>query len=255
MGAGLAHFLAASPAAAGKFVPHFPKDMVSATSESRIWSLLLGSCCVDCGVFVTDLICPSCLFPYHSPFDLSTSSYSQVSFVSVGDGSVNNAHFLSAINLAQYAAFRKFKCPIVFTVTDNDLCISLKGYGYLSKQWVKGLQMPLFEAKGDDIVSIYEAHKKAADHARSRGAPAFVLVSDIKRRFGHAATDRQAAYLQVRFAIPSHVLLLLSSHPGYNALGFPHSLICILCCPRPPYSPRKSPPWPRQTRWSPSVCP
>lgn len=29
-----------------------------------------------------------------------------VSYVSVGDGSVNNAHFLTAVNLADYTAFR-----------------------------------------------------------------------------------------------------------------------------------------------------
>lgn len=54
-----------------------------------------------------------------------------VSYVSVGDGSVNNAHFLTAINLAEYARFRKFKCPVLFAVTDNNLCISLKGSGWL----------------------------------------------------------------------------------------------------------------------------
>lgn len=32
-----------------------------------------------------------------------------VSYVSVGDGSVNNGHFLAAINLAGYAEHRKIK--------------------------------------------------------------------------------------------------------------------------------------------------
>jgi len=118
-----------------------------------------------------------------------------VSFVSVGDGSVNNAHFLSAVNLAEYASHRKFRCPIVFTVTDNDLCISLRGYEWVRKTFLKKLQMPMFEASGTDFVSIYTAHEKAAAYARSRGAPAFVYVGGIKRRFGHAATDRQNAYL------------------------------------------------------------
>ena len=35
-----------------------------------------------------------------------------VSFVSVGDGSINNAHFLSAINMARYAQHRNFKVYI-----------------------------------------------------------------------------------------------------------------------------------------------
>ena len=50
-----------------------------------------------------------------------------LSYVSVGDGSVNNAHFLAATNLAQYAQHRRMKCPTLFCVTDNDLCISLRG--------------------------------------------------------------------------------------------------------------------------------
>ena len=37
-----------------------------------------------------------------------------VSYVSTGDGSVNNAHFLSALNLAEYTRHRGFKCPVVF---------------------------------------------------------------------------------------------------------------------------------------------
>jgi hypothetical protein len=39
-----------------------------------------------------------------------------VSYVSTGDGSVNNAHFLSALNLAEYTRHRGFKCPVVFCV-------------------------------------------------------------------------------------------------------------------------------------------
>ena len=54
-----------------------------------------------------------------------------VSYVSVGDGSVNNGHFLTAINLAEYAKFRRFKCPTLFAITDNNICISLKGNGWL----------------------------------------------------------------------------------------------------------------------------
>jgi 2-oxoisovalerate dehydrogenase E1 component len=131
-----------------------------------------------------------------------------VSFVSLGDGSVNNAHFLSAVNLAEYAAFRKFKCPAVFAVSDNDLSISLRGYGYLSKQWLKGLQMPLFTAKGDDFLSIYAATKQAVDSARSKSAPAFLYINNIARRFGHAATDRQAAYLT-----PAEITKLAATNP------------------------------------------
>ena len=39
-----------------------------------------------------------------------------VSYVSVGDGSINNAHFLSAVNLAEYARHRGMPCPVIFGI-------------------------------------------------------------------------------------------------------------------------------------------
>ncbi len=131
-----------------------------------------------------------------------------VSFVSVGDGSVNNAHFLSAINLAEYAQHRNIRCPTVFIVTDNELCISLRGNGYIANKWLSKLKMPVFTANGNDALSIYTAHKQAAAHARKTYTPAFVHVGGIKRRFGHAATDRQIAYMT-----PTEIAELAGSNP------------------------------------------
>jgi len=76
-----------------------------------------------------------------------------VSFVSVGDGSVNNAHFLSAVNLAGYARHRGYKTPIVFAVTNNEVCISLRGHGWLHP-FLDKLHMPLFTADGMDLGSV-----------------------------------------------------------------------------------------------------
>ena len=65
-----------------------------------------------------------------------------VSYVSVGDGSVNNSHFLSATTTAEYAKHRGYRCPIVFGISDNDLCISLKGHGWLTEAFKAKLRMP-----------------------------------------------------------------------------------------------------------------
>ena len=119
-----------------------------------------------------------------------------VSYVSVGDGSVNNAHFLAAINLAEYTRHRGYKCPTVFGVSDNDRCISLRGHGWLDKflaQRVGG--MPVFRCDGNNAHAVFGATRDAAAFARSRGAPAAVVFEGVARRFGHAATDRQIAYL------------------------------------------------------------
>jgi 2-oxoisovalerate dehydrogenase E1 component len=118
-----------------------------------------------------------------------------VSYVSVGDGSVNNAHFLTAINMAEYASFRNYKCPLVFGISDNDICISLKGHGYLGKFFADKLKMPVYKCDGSNLLDVYRATKEAVAYARKEARPVALIFSNIPRRFGHAATDRQAAYL------------------------------------------------------------
>ena len=99
-----------------------------------------------------------------------------VSFVSCGDGSVNNAHMLAAVNTAEYARFRSFKCPTVFCVTDNDICISLRGHGWLTKGWLKKLRMPLFECDGTNMADVWkttagECKQHDTPHCRCRCRP------------------------------------------------------------------------------------
>jgi len=116
-----------------------------------------------------------------------------ISVVSVGDGSVNNGHWLAANNVANYAQHRGFKCPTLFVITDNDVCISLKGYNWMEK-FQDSLGMPVFEANGLDTSSLLNEAEQAVAHVRSKKKPAVLLVRNLPRRFGHAATDRQAAY-------------------------------------------------------------
>ena len=118
-----------------------------------------------------------------------------VSYVSLGDGSVNNAHFLSAVNLAEYSRHRGFKCPVIFGVSDNDRCISLRGYGWLPMFLEQRLGMPVFRCDGNDPAAVYQATSDAAAYSRARGAPTTIVFEGLSRRFGHAATDRQDAYL------------------------------------------------------------
>ena len=54
--------------------------------------------------------------------DASDSSATKpLSFVTLGDGSIHNAHFLASFNLARHARFRKNKCPVVFGVRSVSL--------------------------------------------------------------------------------------------------------------------------------------
>jgi len=118
-----------------------------------------------------------------------------VSYVSMGDGSVNNAHFLSAVNMAEYMQHRGFQCPVVFGISDNGISISLRNYNWLEKFLKQRLGMPVFWADGNNFADIYKASSSAFAHARRRGVPAAVVFTGLSRRFGHAVTDRQDAYL------------------------------------------------------------
>ena len=97
--------------------------------------------------------------------------------------------------MAEYAQHRGFKCPIVFGVSDNGIAISLKGYNWLQKEYIKKLRMEYFECDGRDMGAIYEQTQAAVEYTRNTSRPAFILYKNIPRRFGHAATDRQLAYL------------------------------------------------------------
>ena len=119
-----------------------------------------------------------------------------ISLVSVGEGSINNAHFLSAMNLAKYSSFNGIKCPVVFLVTDNGYSISLKDKGW-SSRFVSDLEpsMLVETADGDSFLDIFEKSKKVIDYSRQLSRPSLLLVKNLPRRFGHAATDRQSAYM------------------------------------------------------------
>jgi len=118
-----------------------------------------------------------------------------VNFVSVGDGSVNHAQYLASLNQAEYTAHRRFRCPVVFAVSDNGIAISLKGHGWLQKEFIKKLRMPVYTASADNALEMWKATSDAIEYSRVRRKPAFLLWKDVPRRFGHAATDRQLAYM------------------------------------------------------------
>lgn len=113
---------------------------------------------------------------------------------------MNNAHFLTALNFARYCEHRGIKCPVVFVISDNNKCISLKGYKW-TEQFVKGFihknEKPgsYDVADGSDILDIHSKSKKLIDYTRRFSRPSLLVVNNLPRRFGHAATDRQFAYM------------------------------------------------------------
>jgi TPP-dependent pyruvate/acetoin dehydrogenase alpha subunit len=48
---------------------------------------------------------------------------------------------------------------------------------------------------GSDVVDLFAQSREAIEYCRRYGRPAVMVVRGLVRRFGHAATDRQLAYL------------------------------------------------------------
>lgn len=118
-----------------------------------------------------------------------------VSFVTLGDGSVHNHHFWSAFHLARHARHKKVKCPVAFGVSDNGLSISYKTGGYVDTIFDQDRLVPLYRVNGNDMMHVYSQTKAALSYARKQSAPVVLLYQNLVRRFGHAASDRQSAYL------------------------------------------------------------
>jgi len=54
--------------------------------------------------------------------------------------------------------------------------------------------MPVFQCNGTDLLDVMEVSRQAISHTRQNRTPSVLVFSNLPRRFGHAATDRQAAY-------------------------------------------------------------
>lgn len=125
-----------------------------------------------------------------------------VSFVSLGDGSANNGHFLSALNLAEYSAFNNIKvcartttlrsdcplmcsirfrlclrptqCPVVFAISDNGVSISLKDKGYIHELCSR-VGMKKFTADGSNASEVHTQTQAAVQHARQSRRPVLLV--------------------------------------------------------------------------------
>jgi len=138
-----------------------------------------------------------------------SSASRPVSMVTLGDGSVHNHHFWSAFHLARHAHHRNVKCPVVFGISNNGLSISYNPQGYVNTLFGHDPLVPLFETSGNDMMGVYDQTMRAVQYSRNNSAPAVIIYQNLTRRFGHAATDRQHAYLddeQIQSMADCHVL-------------------------------------------------
>ena len=127
-----------------------------------------------------------------------------ISMCTVGDGSVHNGHFWSAWTLAKHAKHMNIKCPLVMGISDNGLSISYQTKGFVHELFPNNNNnnsnninsgIPIFRANGQDMMDVYDQTTQATNFARKYSSPTLLLFSNMIRRFGHAATDRQISYL------------------------------------------------------------
>lgn len=138
---------------------------------------------------------------------------------SFGDASTNHAAAQSAFNAAQWTAFQKLPCPIVFVCEDNDIGISVR----TPENWIEtnfknrpGLQY--FKADGLDAVETFEVAKEAIEYARRTRRPVFLHLK-LVRLLGHAGTDMETEYraMEELEAIEARDPLLLSAEHALEA--------------------------------------
>ena len=85
---------------------------------------------------------------------------------------------------------------MVFGISNNNICISLKNHGWLPKflQKYEHSGIKVFQCDGNDMFDVYKTTAAAFSHSRKQGRPSILVFNNLVRRFGHVATDRQDAY-------------------------------------------------------------
>ncbi|MEO3812751.1 thiamine pyrophosphate-dependent enzyme [Sphaerisporangium sp. B11E5] len=109
-----------------------------------------------------------------------------------GDASVNHASALTGFNTAAYCAYQGLPLPVLFVCEDNGIGISVR----TPSRWVESAAHPLiprFEADGCDLPEAYDVACRAAEHVRTRRAPALLHLRTV-RLMGHAGSDVESAY-------------------------------------------------------------
>merc|ERR1712176_1281929 len=98
--------------------------------------------------------------------------------------------------MGDYASHHNVKVPLLIGISNNKLCISLQDRnGWLYAFSKKLLGFKKFKCDGNNVFDVLSTFQRSADYVRKTQKPAICIFDDLKRQFGHAATDRQSAYL------------------------------------------------------------
>ena len=111
----------------------------------------------------------------------------------------------------------------------NGLSISYSTHGYASHLFnevaADRYDIPVYKANGCDVMDVYDKTLQATNYSRKYSAPSLILYQELTRRFGHAATDRQHAYLDeeaIKIMTESDVVAssIVQAVEQYNAITY-----------------------------------
>ena len=113
---------------------------------------------------------------------------------SFGDASANHSTALGAFNAAQWTAFQKLQCPILFVCEDNSIGISVKTpEGWIEANFKNRPGLHYLAADGLDLVDSYDRALAAVEYCRRTRSPVFLHLK-VVRLMGHAGTDAETEY-------------------------------------------------------------
>ena len=113
---------------------------------------------------------------------------------SFGDASTNHSTAVGAINAAQWTAFQKLPCPILFVCEDNAIGISVKTpTGWIEANYSDRAGLEYIAADGTDVVDAYAKTLEAVEYCRAHRHPVFLHLK-LVRLLGHAGTDAETEY-------------------------------------------------------------
>jgi 2-oxoisovalerate dehydrogenase E1 component len=117
-----------------------------------------------------------------------------IAVCSFGDASANHSTAVGAINAAQWTAFQRLPCPILFVCEDNSIGISVKTpAGWIAANYSDRVGLEYISADGTDVVDTYAKTLQAVEHCRSARTPVFLHLK-LVRLLGHAGTDAETEY-------------------------------------------------------------
>src|SRR5947207_6226766 len=117
-----------------------------------------------------------------------------VAVCSFGDGSVNHASAVAALNTAGWCDHSGLRIPVLFVCEDNGIGLSVRSpEGWVMEALSAKPGLRYSAADGCDLAATYDAASEAVAWVRRYRRPA-VLHLNLVRLMGHAGADAEVAY-------------------------------------------------------------